>query len=241
MDSAPQTLERIREALTHPTEVPTLIDQFAPRTRADALAWGRRRPIWDEYRGHFPDQVIDIACVISRRALREFDLMFNDEGCVVNRISRPVTGEPEKPTDVFRLTIKGEPVEVEYTPDYFGNRGSDHFAFKTPAERGRAHPLSQTGYLSHLVRPEIIGALGGPRVYAERFAEASIRGELADFTGFFEGERPKTKPQRRKRPARVTEKTEQPSPVLGEHTAKIVAENSPIDMDKPPNQRTLFS
>jgi hypothetical protein len=241
MTSAPETLQRIQEALNRPTDVLPLIEQFVPRTLPDAMIWAGRRPVWDEYRGQFPDQVIDIARVISRRAMREFGLSFSEDGRVLKPRTRAERSQPPGPTEVFRLSVRGEPVKVEYKPDYMPVLGEDLFSFESPFEPDRPHPLSDTDFWAHFVRSEVVTACGGPRAYAVRLAEAKIRGELEALEADFEGRFPEDKSRRRKRGKQEHAPAGQSPPVLGKHTEKVVAEDSLHEDGKPPSQQSLFS
>jgi hypothetical protein len=241
MTSAPETLQRIQDALNRPTDVLALIEQFSPLSLPGAMIWARRRPVWDEYRGQFPDQVIDIARVISRRAMREFGLSFSEDGRVLTIRSETERTDSPCPADVFRLTVRGEPITVEYTPDYYLVAGSDHFAFKNPSEPGQPHPLSDTGFWSHFARSDVVAACGGPRPFAEQYAEAKINGELEAFEATVEGQFPEYKPRRRKRTTKEVAQATPSPPVLGKHTEKVVAEDSPREEGKPPSQQSLFS
>jgi hypothetical protein len=78
----------------------------------------------------------------------------------------------EQPKTTFSITIRGEAVTVEYTPEYLG--GSDHFAYLSPHEPRKPHPLSETGYRSHFTKRAEVEAAGGPEVYALLYAEQEL-------------------------------------------------------------------
>ena len=75
-----------------------------------------------------------MARVVSRRAMREFNLKFTEDG-------RVVEGDPRSLIDpgpelTFTLKIAKQPVQIEYTQHYFP--GNDSFSVqrrKQPAQR----------------------------------------------------------------------------------------------------------
>ncbi len=62
-----------------------------PRSPEQA-AWARRLPAWDDHRDRYPAAVIAIACLVSRGAMRVFDLAYSRDGRVIGRI-----GEGRRP------------------------------------------------------------------------------------------------------------------------------------------------
>src|SRR5438876_1073709 len=81
-----------------------LIEELLPRARADAVSWVRRLPLWDEYRGQFPDQVVALARVISRRAMKAFNLSLTDDGRVLQRHAEGKALPSPQPTLTYSLT-----------------------------------------------------------------------------------------------------------------------------------------
>ena len=77
--NAEATLQDIQDRLSETSPLP-LIEELLPRCRTEAPTWARRLPGWEQYRGQFADQVIGLARIISRRAMKEHALRFNDEG-----------------------------------------------------------------------------------------------------------------------------------------------------------------
>jgi hypothetical protein len=74
----------------------------------------------------------------------------------------------DRPKITFDIEVRGEPIAVEYTPDYFIT--SDHFAYLSPHTPLRPHSLSETGYRSHFVGREAVVEAGGPQAYAAKYA-----------------------------------------------------------------------
>jgi hypothetical protein len=240
-----ETLQHLQDRLGRSAAPARIIEDLLPRTRADAVAWVRRLPLWDEYRGQYPDQVVALARVISRRAMREFDLAIGEDGRVLERVREGTPWNTPAPALTFPLAVGGEEVRVEYTREYFPRSGQDHFYFVSPHTPPRAHPLSETGYLSQFIRHDTVEACGGPHAYAALFAEARLRGEEQELAATFEGRPPEGKPPRRKRPEPVASPAREqmpPAVVLGEHTAAVVQEQlgpgQPVQ--PPPRQGMLF-
>lgn len=102
--------------------------------------------------------------------------------------------------------------------------------------------MSTTGYLSQFVPRDAVEACGGPKAYAALFAEARLRGEEDVFKATFEGTGPEAKqPRRRKASPPASAPTGEQLPVLGEHTAQVIAEQEGQKApSQPPHQRTLF-
>jgi hypothetical protein len=240
------TLQRLHDSLSQGIPPTRLIEELLPRTRADALAWARRLPLWDEYRGQFSDQVVALARVISRRAMKAFHLSLTEDGRLRQPHAEGKALPAPQPSLTFSLTINGEKIRVEYTHNYFPRSGDlkDNFYFVIPHAPPRAHPLSETGHRSQFALHDAVEACGGPQAYATLFAEATLRGEEKPFAATFEGEWPDAeKPRRATAPKPVlppaAEKMNQP--VAGEHAAKVTAErDEPAPTATRPQQRTLF-
>ncbi len=85
----------------------------------------------------------------------------------------------------FNITVRGEAVIVEYTPIYYGR--TSRFAFLSPHEPRRPHPLSETGHRTELVLASKVEKAGGPEAWTAHQAEVI----LADKEG---RKRPRRKP-----------------------------------------------
>jgi hypothetical protein len=83
----------------------------------------------------------------------------------------------DRPKTRFTITLRGEAVDVEYTPEYFPGR--DHFAYLSPHEPRQPHPLSETGYRSHFTNGADVQAAGGPEAFALRYAEQELEQKQA--------------------------------------------------------------
>jgi hypothetical protein len=235
------TLDRIRQRLERQHDPLAVIEELSPRTLTEALRWARLRPVWDEYRGLYPEQVIGVAAVLGRRAMREFGLTQGGDGRVRHARPEGRAWQTPGPSLRFEMAVAGQPVRVEYTQDYFPT-GTDHFAFVSPHAPARPHPLSESGYRSHFALPEAVEACGGPEGYAARFAEARLAGREKEFEAAFEGRWPEANPPRHRRESRPEEMpaVAGPSPVVGGHTAAIAGERREDQSKSPPVQKTLF-
>jgi hypothetical protein len=221
------TLQHIQAQLAQqqPTQV---IEELSPRTRTDAETWIRRLPIWVEHAEQFTAQSVAIARIIGQRAMRCFGLKLSEDGRVVSTRLEGPSWQTPKPTKKFRLSLNGEEVQVEYTPFYFPDGRTDLVYFVSPNDPVQPHCLSETGYWSKLTPHDAIVACGGAEAYAALLAEAHLRGEAKEFEAVFEGKLPEGK-RKRKEP-----KEEPVKPVVGKHTAQVIAE------EQPTTQRTLF-
>jgi hypothetical protein len=242
MHPLPQPLPRIQDRLTRGAAPAEVIAELLPRSREEAVAYARRLPLWDEYRGRYSDQAVALACVISRRAMREFGLAIGEDGRVTERFREGVTPPTPKPSLTFPLAVRGEDVRVEYTSDYFPRSGQDHFYFVSPHEPARAHPLSGTGHWSQFAMHDAVEACGGPESYAALYAEARLSGREKEFAALFEGKWPEAKQPRRKRasrPAGAPARAE--LQVVGGHTAAVAEERREAPDEKQPlAQKSLF-
>jgi hypothetical protein len=197
-------LQHIQETLAAQGDPIQVIESCRPHFITEAISWARHLAAWDEYAGQFTPQVLGIACVISQRAMTEFDLEFDASGRVRERIPTPSRPwQRKEPTLVFTLTINDQQVEVGYTSEYQPN-GDDLFTFIGAGEIPAAHPLSDTGYWSHFARPEGVEACGGPEAYAARYAEAKLKGEDNAFDDVFRGARPEPMKGPARKPAART-------------------------------------
>lgn len=207
-----ETLQHIQHRLA--SESPgQIIDALLPQTASGALTWARRLSGWEEH--PFPSQVIGLARVISKQAIRAYGMQLTKDGRVVESGIKP--WRDAKPERTFKLAIAGEEIQVAYTPDYFPHDDTALFYFTNTEQK--PHCLSDSGYLSQFVPRDIVDACGGPEAFAAQFAEARMRGEAKEFMAAFEGKPPE--PSRRKvaRPAK--------RPVVGEHTANVIADPEP--------------
>lgn len=75
----------------------------------------------------------------------------------------------------FSLTIKGQQINIAYTPNKFGNYG--HFEFFSPHEPRRRIPISETGYFSHFAPMWEIEEYASPEVYAELVIKALTKSQ----------------------------------------------------------------
>jgi hypothetical protein len=233
-------LSTIRDRLAQGTAPATVIEELAPKSPANALALGRRLSLWDEARGEFSAQVVAIARILSRRAMAQHGLSFDSAGRVVDKRvlqHRPSANQPV--VRRFPLTVAGQELRVEYTPDYFPSSGQALFYFRSPHEPTQPHPLSDTGYLSQFASRDAVHACGGPEAFAALFAEAQLHGKDQAFVALFEGTRPEAQPKAKA--GRKPPDSAPPSPILGEHTARAVAEQEQSTPAAPAGpQGTLF-
>jgi hypothetical protein len=225
-----QTLGRIQERLSQGASAAVIIEEMLPRTRDEALSWGRRLSGWDEYQRQYSAQIVSLARLISRRTMREFGLTLRADGRVVEE-SRDVKPWKTPPAVTFQLELSGEPVQVQYTRGYFPDGITDMLYFTSPHEPGRPHPLSDTGYLGHLVPSDVVEACGGHQAYAVLLADAILRGEQKQFKETFEGAFPKAGQGQRRQPKR-------PQLTPGGHAARVIAEEEAPR--QPPEQGMLF-
>lgn len=190
--SQEEALEKIRERLSQGAAPAAIIKEMLPQSRDDALFWGRRLPVWDDYRAAYPAQVIALARLISRQAMKAFRLTMREDGRVVERPPEGRRRKTSRPKDTFPLLIGGEEVRVEFTEEYFPNSGIDLVYYVTPHEPAKPHALSETGYFSRFVPHDAVEACGGQESYAALLAEAVLRDEEQPFIEAFEGPLPET-------------------------------------------------
>jgi hypothetical protein len=122
MPEPQHTLSQMRDRLAQGTSPADLIRELVPRTRSQAVSWARRLPYWDEFRGHFPDQVVAAARLVSKRAMKEHGLAFDDEGRVLEE-PRDGRRRENQTTVSFPLTLGENTVTVTYTRNYYGTPG----------------------------------------------------------------------------------------------------------------------
>jgi hypothetical protein len=225
MSEPADILHRIQDGVAQNPDPLPLIEQLAARTPADAIQWARRLPLWDDFRGQYPGNVVAVARLISRRAMKEFRLVFDAEGRVVEEKEiRP--GVPEPRPTTFPLQIGDETVEVRYTHDYLPNAALGLFSFageKLPGDNHpmaahKPHALSGTGWRSHYASRDAVEACGGPERFAALYAEARLKGEDERMDATLNGVRPVEKVTRRGAAPAV----EKERAVVGQHTAKVV-------------------
>ena len=75
----------------------------------------------------------------------------------------------------FSLTIKGQQINIAYTPNKFADCG--HFEFFSPHEPRRCIPISKTGYLSHFAPMWEIKESDSPEAYAGLVIKALINSQ----------------------------------------------------------------
>lgn len=233
--SPASVLQSIQDRLAQDDVLP-IIEQSMPRTLTDAITWARCLPFWEEFKGQFPDQAIAVARVLSRRAMKEFGLAFDDQGRVVEKKHIKRAAHVGKPTSTFPLQIAEETVQVEYTEQYFPNSSTDSFSFigqpiEPPPDgifKHKPHPLSETGYWHSYASHDAVEAVGGAQKYAQLLGAAKLQDREHEFQAILEGESPEIE-TRRKKPIIYTD-----HPVIGEHTAAVVEERQ--DPEKPVKQ-----
>jgi hypothetical protein len=243
LPSLPDTLQHIQERLRQGLVPQQVIEELLPLTRTDAVTWTRRLSAWEEYGEQFPAQVVALARIVSLLAMRAFGLSLSEDGRVVERLREGKPGRTPKPSLTFLLAVGGEEVRVEYTRDYFPCGGKDYFYFVSPQTPPAPHPLSATGYLSQFVLHDAVEACGGPKAYAAMFAEARLRGEEEVFKAMFEGTGSEAKQPRRRKafPSASLPRSGEQLPVIGEHTAQVIAEQEDKKATgQPPRERTLY-
>lgn len=214
-----EALQHIQTRLALETPL-DLIDALSPQSQHQAVTWARRLPLWDEYRGEYPAQAVALARAVSRRAMREFGLVFDAEGRVVEK-EQGRRKEPQ--TKTWTMQIGEETIEVRHTPHYF--QGSDLFSFvgeevapkdddpiSQLLDRHKPHALSGSGWWSHYASHDAVEACGGPKAFAKLYADARLAGQEEELAATLEGTAPE-KPQRGK-----------VRPVLGGHTAEVAQE-----------------
>lgn len=213
--SQEETLQRIRERLDQGATPAVIIREMLPRTHGEALFWGRRLAVWDEYRATYPAQTIAVARLVSRQAMKAFRLTMRDDGRVVERPAQGRQRKTTQPTDTFPLVIGAEEMRVEYTREYFPNFGTDLVYIVSPHDPAKAHALSETGYFSRFVPNDAVEACGGPQAYAALLADAVLRGEEQSFIEAFEGPLPEIDHRRQEN---------QPAAEPGGHAERLIAE-----------------
>lgn len=79
------------------------------------------------------------------------------------------------PAITFSLTIEAQEMRVDYTPYWSaGEAPYGHFEFRSPYERPRRIPVSETGYRSHFAPMAEIEAAPSPQDYARELALAVV-------------------------------------------------------------------
>jgi len=196
------------------------------------MAFARRIALWEEFRGEYGNQAVAIAAAVSRRGMKEFSLEFSQEGRLGERWTQRGRNYPPPPCLRIPITVAGEEVIAEYTPEYLGSLSTDHIAFVSPHDPKKPIPMSKTGYHSHFTSREAVDAMGGPARYATELAEALVSGSERQFDAAFHGPGPEIK--KAVKPTRRLDG--HPKPVLGGHTAKVIQGPDA----SPPKQNTLF-
>jgi hypothetical protein len=210
-------LAAIRDRIGEGLSLAEVIEEFQPSSPAQALAYARRLPLWDEFRGEFPAQVVALARLLSRRAMRRYGLTLTAEGRVVEDPLRRPGRDRAIPRRRFPLRVGGEELRVEYAPHYLPNSDEDLFTFVSPHEPPRPHALSASGTWSHYAPRDAVEACGGPEGYAALLAKAMLQGER-DFDAALEG-KPAETTSRRRPPAEAC-------PESGPHSARVLAEEA---------------
>ncbi len=237
------TLQHIQTRLASETPI-NVIDALSPQSHAQAVTWSRRLPLWDEYRGDYTGQVVALARAVSRRAMREFGLVFDAEGRVVQKEEGRRT-EPQ--TKTWAMQIGEETIEVRYTPHYF--QGTDLFSFvgeEVPPkddqpisqvlDRHKPHALSESGWWSHYAPHDVVEACGGPKAFAQLYADARLAGQEEELAAALEGKTPEKSSRGKPKPARPER------PVLGGYTAEVAQERrEEAEPMGPVRQRELFA
>lgn len=228
--SPEETLGHIRERLGQHTAPAAIIEEMLPQTRDGALSWGRHLAVWDDYQREYPAQVVALARIISQRAMREHGLTLRKDGRVVERPAEGKGWKTPRPAVTFTLTVGGEELRIDYTPEYFPNSGTGLLTFLSPHEPPQPHALSETGCLARFVSPDLVTACGGPQAYAAQLAEALLGGREKEFTEALEGKAAeKAQPLRRRANPSAVEP--------GQHANRLSTEEKP---QGPPRQGMLF-
>ena len=222
-------LAQIQQGIARGNSPLELIDALMPKTTLGAEEWIRSLPMFPAYPHLHTEQVVAIARIIAKRAMREFSLKLTEDGRVIDaRQKRPDWSTP-KPKSNFTLKLAGEEINVEYTRGYFPD-GTGSYSFT--GKPGQPHCLSETGFWSKLVSHDVVEACGGAEAYAVLIAEAQLRDETKALDAVFEGEWPQTatrKPREKK-----------PTATIGQHTAQVVTQTSPPADSRPTIQRSMF-
>ena len=229
--SQEEVLRRIQERLNKGAAPAIVIEEMLPKSRDEAVFWGRRLPGWEEYQNDFPAQVVALARVISRRAMQQYRLMLREDGRVVERRTEGKGWKTPLPFAAFSLMVGGEEIHVTYTRDYFPTSDTGLLYFVSPHEPPQAHPLSDTGYYSRFVPHDVVEACGGPQAYAALLADACLRGGEEEFSQVFEGTPPAAEPKHR-RPAH------RPIVEAGGHAGRVMAEEE--KPKAPPHQQGML-
>jgi hypothetical protein len=229
--SQEETLQRIQQRLDQGAAPAAIIEEMMPKSRDGAVFWGRRLTGWEEYRDQYPDQVIALARVISRRAMQQYRLMLREDGRVVERRAEGKGWKTPLPAAAFPLMVAGEEVHVTYTRDYFPYSDTGLMYFVSPHEPPEAHPLSDTGHYSRFVPNDVVEACGGPHAYAVLLADACLHGREEEFMQAFEGIPPAAEPKHR-RPANL------PTAATGGHTGRLLADEE--KPRTPPHQQGML-
>src|SRR5205085_10724653 len=108
------TLQQIGDRLAQGDAPTDLTGELLPKTRAEAVTWARRLPLWEEHRSEFGPRAVAVARIVSKRAMRQFGLVFDAEGRVVEESRQTPGGFKEPPAVTFPLTVGGEVIEVRY-------------------------------------------------------------------------------------------------------------------------------
>jgi len=245
-------LTRIHDRLNQGIATRQIIEEFLPATRAEALAYARRLPLWDEYRGGFSPQVVAIARVLSRRGMSQFGFILDRDGHVAPQLPHRGGKAPAYPRRNFPMRVGDEEVRVEYAPYYFPNSDQDLFTFISPHQPPRPHPLSETGFWSHFTSRDAVEACGGPEPYAALLAEAMLQDDRS-FDAAFHGATPEHVTRQRKPvaarsaalpEASVTDQNADARPASGPHSARVLADETgqaePQPAKDKPRQRFLF-
>ncbi len=229
--SQEETLRHIQERLEQQTAPAAIIEEMLPQSRDGALSWGRHLAVWDDYQREYPAQVIALARIISQRAMREHGLALRKDGRVVAPPTEGKGWKTPRPVVTFTLTIGGEDVRVDYTPQYFPNDDTSLLYIVSPRDPPKAHALSETGYFSRFVPHDAVEVCGGPEAYTALLADAILRGEELPFIETFEGPLPLTDPRHQRQ---VNRQAAEP----GGHAERLTVKEE--KRQRPPEQGMLF-
>ncbi len=222
-------LANIQQGLARGASPIELIDALQPKTAFGAEEWIRSLPMFSPYEYLHSQQVVSIARIIAKRAMREFSLKLTEDGRVIDANQKRPDWSTPKPTTKFTLKLAGEEINVEYTKGYFCD-GTDSYSFT--GKPGQPHCLSETGFWSKPVPGDAVEACGGAEAYAVLVAEAKLKGETGELDAIFEGE------WRETRACRPREK--KPPAMIGQHTAQVIGAEQHGDKVKPKVQKTMF-
>lgn len=100
-------------------------------------------------------------------------------GCATSTAEIPP--KSERDMERFKLDWQGRTLAVSYEADWLGSMsrspefGSAHFDVRVIAPTNACLPITETGYRSHFVRPEIVDQHGGPKAFVLAWLEEAAQ------------------------------------------------------------------